>query len=43
MYPEVRDIRLKTSMKNLENLYSNGILEPQIYNRLKLLLSLDDE
>ena len=40
MYPEVRDIRLKTSMKNLENLYSNGILEPQIYNRLKLLLSL---
>ena len=40
MYPEVRDIRLKTSMKNLENLYSSGVLDPQIYNRLKLLLSL---
>jgi len=40
MYPEVRDIRLKISMKNLENFYSSGVLEPQIYNKLKLLLSL---
>ncbi|HIP84843.1 MAG TPA: ExsB family transcriptional regulator [Methanothermococcus okinawensis] len=40
MYPELRDLLLRASMKNLESLYSAGVLEFSIYNRLKVLLSL---
>jgi len=40
MYPELRDLLLKASRKNLESLYSSGVLKPEIYNKLSLLLSL---
>jgi len=40
MYPELRDLLLKVSREHLENLYSRGVLKPEIYNKLSLLLSL---
>ena len=40
MHQKIRDIRIEASLKNLDSLYNNHVLDDNLYNNLKNLLEL---